>query len=188
VTEAADDLELLRRVERGDVEAFERIFARHHAALCIFVDRFLSSPAVAEEVVQDLFFELWMQRGRWVVSHSLRSYLYAAARNRALKRIRHESVARRWLSEEVQEDVPFSMGTPALSADAALEADETRIALADAIARLPERSRMAVALRWQEKLSYAEVAESMGISVKGVEKLVSIALKHLRRALGEPDR
>ena len=179
-----DDAELLRRIAGGDVAAFETIFARYHAPLCGFVARFVASPAEAQEVVQELFLDLWTQRGRWRVTGTPRGYLYAAARNRALKRVRHERVARRWAAGESLDERPGGLAAPP-PADTALEAEEQLGALREAVAGLPERSRLAVVLRWQEQMSHREVAEAMGISVKGVEKLLTGAMRALRRVLGE---
>jgi RNA polymerase sigma-70 factor (ECF subfamily) len=66
----------------------------------------------------------------------------------------------------------------------AVEGEEMEDAVRRAIDRLPPRARMAVQLRWEGELKYAEIAEVMGISVKGVENQLSRAMEALRRLLG----
>jgi RNA polymerase sigma factor (sigma-70 family) len=62
--------------------------------------------------------------------------------------------------------------------------DERSVAVRRAIDQLPTRARLAVVLRWQHQMSHAEVAAAMGISNKGVEKLLSTAKAKLRVLLG----
>jgi RNA polymerase sigma factor (sigma-70 family) len=68
----------------------------------------------------------------------------------------------------------------AAPSDATLERQETLAALRTAIEALPARARLAVVLRWHHGMTNAEVADAMGISVKGVEKLLASAMERLR--------
>src|SRR5215218_8808418 len=93
---SVSDLQLVERLRRGDLDAFEQIFATYHAMLCEIADAYVDSQAVAEELVQDLFYTVWHDRARLEVRQSLRSYLCRATRNRALQHLRHGSVVLRW--------------------------------------------------------------------------------------------
>jgi len=168
----ANDLDRLRA---GDVDSFEALFFRYHATLCEIVDAYVGSQAIAEEIVQDLFHTLWRDRARLAVRGSLRSYLCVAARNRALQHLRHGAVARRHAQGAVEPDVDR-----APRADEVLEREERLVALRNAIDALPPRARLAVVLRWRDHLTNADVADAMGITVKGVEKLLASAMTRLR--------
>src|SRR5215203_5975374 len=176
---SASDPELVERLRRGDLLAFERIFATYHAMLCEIADAYVDSQAIAEELVQDLFYTVWRDRARLEVRQSLRSYLCRAARNRALQHLRHGSVVLRW-AQQIGGDSEAARIPPS---DAALEQRETLAALRVAVATLPPRGRLAVVLRWRHGMSNAEVAEAMGISVKGVEKLLASAMARLREVM-----
>jgi RNA polymerase sigma-70 factor (ECF subfamily) len=76
------------------------------------------------------------------------------------------------------------VGQAAPAADDATEADERRVAVRAAIEGLPVRSRLAFVLQFDHHMSNAEIATAMGISTKGVEKLLAIAKRHLRETLG----
>ena len=181
------DSDLLPRIRRGDVGAFEDVFRRYHASLREFAEGYLRSSTAAEEIVQDVFLAIWARRGALRIHSTLRAYLFAAVRNRALNSSRHDALVRRTLFGLVRDVEHFGvpgMGAAAPAPDDALDAGDRRASLGAAIGRLPPRSRLAVTLRWAHQLSHAEVAETMGISVKGVEKLLSIALRHLRLDLG----
>lgn len=79
---------LARRVRDGDIGAFETLFRTLHAPLCEVVDGYVRSQAVAEEIVQELFFVIWMDRERLPDARSIRAYLFGAARNRAVHHLR----------------------------------------------------------------------------------------------------
>jgi RNA polymerase sigma-70 factor (ECF subfamily) len=176
--------ELARRVRGGDVAAFEGLFRALHAPLCEVVDCYVRSQAVAEEIVQDLLFVVWMQRERLPADASVRAYLFAAARNRALHHLRHAAVVRHWARRvDSRPDVAGIAASGPLP-DVALEARERAAALRRAIDQLPPRARLALVLQREHEMTQAEVAVAMGISVKGVEKLLATAKQRLRERLG----
>jgi len=176
---SSSDLSDLDRLRAGDIGSFEALFFRHHAILCEIVDAYVGSQAIAEEIVQDLFHTIWRERARLAIRGSLRSYLCVAARNRALQHLRHGAVARRHAQVAAAE--PDVDREP--RADEVLERQETLVALRHAIDALPPRARLAVVLRWRDHLTNADVADVMGISVKGVEKLLASAMTRLRHLM-----
>lgn len=178
---------LVARVRAGDAHVFGALFAEHHAALCGFVLSYVNDPAVAEELVQDLFCALWRQRAEWTPQGRVRHYLLAAARNRALSWLRHRRIvdrnAWRWHGSAAQGDGLPGMGDQPARPDRSAEAAELTEACRRAIHALPERRRLVVTLRWQHQMTHAEIARVLGISVKAVEVQLSRALKSLRHHL-----
>src|SRR5437016_14446423 len=85
---------------------WESAFAAHYVALCEYVLRFVGSAEAAEDVVQDLFLHLWDTRGPRDALRLTRRYLYVAARNRALKYLRHRRVADEWLERVNRDPTP----------------------------------------------------------------------------------
>jgi RNA polymerase sigma-70 factor (ECF subfamily) len=172
----------------GDAAAFHRLFTEYFTPLRGFVLSYVKDPAVAEELVQDLFCGLWRQREQWAPQGRIRHYLLAAARNRALSYLRHQRIVDRtsqqWVAPRGSEGCPGMGGSP-LGPDQLLEAAELGEACRRAIHALPERRRLVVTLRWQHQLSHAEIARILGISVKGVEAQLSRALKSLRHLLAD---
>lgn len=174
--------DLIRRIRHGDVAAFEELFREFHAPLCEVVDSYVRSQAIAEEIVQDLFFAIWLKRDA-LDATSLRGYLFRAARNRALHHLRHQSIVRRFA--RLIDALPEVSGVAhtATRPDAALLADDQRQQLRRAIDHLPPRSRLALVLRIDHGMADRDIAEALGVSAKGVEKLMDIARKHLRQQL-----
>lgn len=178
-----------RALDRGGPDstaAFEELFTRLYPRVCTFVNAMLRSPAEAEDVAQDAFLEYW-KRSNTAGIDNPDGYIYAAARNGALRLIRRRTLRDRILKLLKHDETPVGMG--AGSGDIALwiESVESQAALQNAIDRLPARTRSAFALRWQHGASYAEVATALGISVKGVEKLLSTGMRKVRLAMtGKP--
>src|SRR5437879_13864591 len=79
---------------RAGATAWEAAFATYYVDLCEYVLRFVGSGAAAEDVVHDLFLQLWDTPDQ---DHLSRPYLFVAARNRALKYLRHRRVVAAWI-------------------------------------------------------------------------------------------
>jgi RNA polymerase sigma-70 factor (ECF subfamily) len=137
------------------------------------------SADAAEDVVQDVFAALWAARGTMQITTSVRAYLYAAVRNRALNVRKHQAIAAEWERDEADDDVRALHPTP-VQPDEEFDRAQLESLLRTALDSLPERCRLVMRLRWQEQLSYAEIAEAMGISIKGVEKQLARGLEALK--------
>ena len=175
--------ELTARTRSGDEDAFEQLFLGHYASLCQFVDSYVHAPDIAEEIVQGVFLRVWEHHRAWDPRGNPRAYLFASCRNQALDWIRHERIVAQSIG---QSDDLLGVGhwSKPVLADAELEAAELAEQLRVVVAELPERRRLVVILRWQHQLSNPEIAQILGISVKGVEMQFSRALADLRRRLG----
>jgi RNA polymerase sigma-70 factor, ECF subfamily len=163
----------------GDA-AFDALFRAHYAALCRFVLPFVRSRAVAEELVQDLFFAIWSRPDRGVAPEITRTYLYTAARNRAISHLRRERLQDRWVAGQGQ--VAAHLSVHAASDD--LEQAELESVVHRAIDELPPRCRLVFTMHRQQRLTYGAIAEALQISVKSVEAHIGRALAHLRTSLG----
>jgi RNA polymerase sigma-70 factor (ECF subfamily) len=171
------------RLRRGDLAASEELFRAMHAPLCEVADSYVQSQAIAEEIVQDLFFAIWMKRDRLPNVDSLQAYFFTAARNRSLHHLRHRAMVRRWTSWAGAESDVAGVAASPPPADEALEADERRARIRGAIDRLPPRARLALVLQRDHEMTHTEIAEAMDITLKGVEKLLATARQKLRPLL-----
>ena len=172
-----DDRDLLERLKSGDQAAFDTIFRAHYAHLVAFGQSMLHDRGAAEDVAQEVMLELWRRRDSIAISESLRAYLLRATRNRSLNQLRHAGVAKRAEPQIAGEESVNATGA------AQLVASELRTALAEAVAELPPACREVFTLSRGQGLRYAEIASTLGISVKTVESQMGKALKHLRNRL-----
>jgi DNA-directed RNA polymerase specialized sigma24 family protein len=76
----SESLELLRKIRRGDSEAFRRLFDRWYTPMCRHALMFVGDEQVAEDIVQELFIRLWIRREQLNITTSVRSYLYRSVR------------------------------------------------------------------------------------------------------------
>jgi RNA polymerase sigma-70 factor, ECF subfamily len=172
------DTLLVERIRTGDAAAFETLVRAHAASLSAFAYAYVDSRAVAEELVQDLFCWLWDHRFETPVPRSVRAYLFGSLRNRALNHLRHQRV-----TIEFEAAVARGRRFDAPAADADLLASDLSEALRRTVREMPIRCREVFTLVRDEHLTYAEVAEVLGISAKTVEIHMSRALTLLRTRL-----
>jgi RNA polymerase sigma-70 factor (ECF subfamily) len=172
-----DDAALLRRLKAGDQSAFDSIFRVHYGQLVAFAHGLLRDRAAAEDAAQEVMLELWRRRDELVIQESLRAYLLRATRNRALNQLRHAKVRRRAEPDLMGED------SVAASGASQLVAGELRSAIVAAVAELPPACREVFELSRGHGLRYAEIASTLGISIKTVESQMGKALRHLRDRL-----
>ncbi len=159
-------------IAAGDRIAFEALFRAHYRPLCAFAMGYLKDMDKAEDLVQDLFFRLWLDRDKVNVTTSVKAYLYASVRNRCLNAVKsgakvlalNEDMDDRVQDEERSED----------------EHTERIARVQAAIESLPEERRKVFKLSRYEGLKYHEIAERLGISVKTVENQMGSALETLR--------
>lgn len=177
------DPDVIARIRDGDESAFKHLFDRYYRPLCVYAGSIDRSEGAAEEIVQDVFFRIWVHRDRLNPVQSLSGYLFTAVRNRAYNRsarLHSEQAYRSRLLDELQ-DAPHQ----GAAADEEVRAAEIAAAVDRAIAQLPPRCREAFLLRRQQRLSCADIARAMQISPKTVEIQITKALKALRVALAE---
>ena len=161
------------RIRAGDLAAFESLYRGYWERLYAFAFRYLRSKEDAEEIVQEVFLRIWRGRAHWVPAGAVRNYLYLAVRNAARDRLERAAVARRWgarLGERVT----------AAEIQSNLEAADLVAAVERALAELPVKRAEVCKLRLIDELSYAQIAQRLGICEKTVETQLARGLKFLR--------
>lgn len=175
--------ELLARVRAGDEEAFASIFTALGEPLRGFVENYVDR-ATAEDVVQNVFLNVWRIRETWRPDGGVRAYLFAAARNQALSILRKRRTATRAAELCVAGDVRI-MGRPERDPGGQCSAAELEMACHRAIHELPETDRVVVTLRWRYGMSHAEIAYVLRTTVAGVESSLSRSLRTLSERLDD---
>jgi len=165
---------LVEQVRAGDSTAFKAVYVEHYVDLLEFAYSLLRARDEAEDVVQQVFAELWERRMAWH-PHRIGPSLVRSVRHRALDVLRK---TRRQVDGETPDIIPSFTAT-----DATLEYDELERALVSALNGLPERRRTALILRAVRQMSYAEIGDILDVSEKAAFILVSRA-----RAALEPVR
>lgn len=176
-TEYKEDEQLLQLLAVNGEQAIDLIFRKYYAFLCKVIYRIIPDEQIAEDLSQEVFFEVWKKRQRLSIKTSLRAYLKRAALNKALNYIRDEKIDFR--NAPPKEGLASNNTTITQQ----LAADNLQQEIDDAIDSLPEKCRLVFVLSRFEELSYQQIADQLNISIKTVENQISKALKLLRQAL-----
>ncbi len=165
-------------IRAGDREALGALFREHYASLCRFTEAYVGTADAAEDIVQELFAHLWRRRTELHPTGSPATYLFAAARNRALNRLRGAGREARRVERLALEPRGAGPGS-----DEGIRVRELADALRRAIHELPERPRACLLLSRAGGLTYAQIADVLGIAPKTVEAHMGRALRRLRADL-----
>lgn len=169
------DNELIDVLSCSDLEAFDELYNRYWESLYSRAWGFLRDEDAAKDCVQEVFVWLWLNRGALQVSN-VNHYLHQAARFQALRIIR-----------EKQKQIRLDERLYQLTHDLLQEKDpagyELKEIICKVIARLPKDQQEIFLMSREEGLTYNQIAAVRNISVKTVEKKMSLALKWIRPAL-----
>jgi RNA polymerase sigma-70 factor (ECF subfamily) len=181
------DVELMARIGSGDPAALGTLYERRSGLVLALCLRILRDRAEAEDVVEEIFWELWQRRDRYDRGRSAPlSYLLTLTRSRALDRLRfrrrREGV---WaeLHEPDGDGASAGPGSGVASPFDDLDAAQRREAIDRALDELPEPWRLAVELNFFEGLSHREIAERLGHPLGTVKTRIRQGLLNLRKAL-----
>ncbi|MGV8092097.1 MAG: RNA polymerase sigma-70 factor [Mangrovibacterium sp.] len=173
-----EEIFIFNRMVEGDQEAFRFFFEKYYPDLCNLVNLYLHDPVMAEEIVQDIFIYLWEKKEKIKIESSVKSYLLRATKNRSLNYIRNEKTKVGILGKIANHD-PVTLEMP----DRVMDANQLREVINTAIDSLPDRCRQIYILGKEKSMSYKEISDELGISVKTVEVQMGNALKKLREQL-----
>ena len=171
---------IAKKISKGDIAAFEMLFHRFYPGMCSYSESLVKKPEIAEEIVQDVFFNIWKNKSELKINVSWQSYLYRSVFNNSmmyLRKAKYEmSIEERWAAGNLMSDE---------QASDELEAKELNAAIIFTLQSLPPRTREIFNLNRFEGLKYKEIADKLSISVKTVEANMGKALKALRTSLGD---
>ena len=171
------DLELWRRIHQGDTSSFSIIFKKYYLRLYNFAMRFVPDSQAAQNIVQEMFVHLWIQREKHNIQSNLKSYLFTSVRNRALNYINQIKK-----NDSIELDHISAMQT-----DNTPEQDymnhELQLLVHKAIDQLPEKCRQIYLMKRYDELKYAEIAQILDISINTVKTQIKRALVLLQKHL-----
>jgi RNA polymerase sigma-70 factor (ECF subfamily) len=173
-----DEKEMLRRLAEGDQGALTSIYQQYWQPLFISAYNIIKDKNACEDIIQEIFLQLWLKREDLQIRESLRGYLLAATRYQVFRHIR-KTPARLELFEQLDERLTTS------SSEQNLLQKDLHQKIDKIVHDLPEKCQLIYRLSREEYLSHKEIAERLGISTKTVENQLTIALRRLRISLQE---
>jgi RNA polymerase sigma-70 factor (ECF subfamily) len=177
--DSENDTQLLERVARGDKNAMQVLYLRHHDALYGFVLGRGSDADTAKDVLHDAMLEVWRSAGKFRGASSVRTWIFTIARNKYVDRIR--GGARLTFMEEVPEtrdDTP--------DAETVIAASQDANRVQRCLGRLSDMQQTVIRLSFYDGLSYTEIAEIEDVPIGTIKSRVFHAKQMLMHCLGVP--
>lgn len=175
-----DDRRHLERLGKGDKDAFAALY-RKYAGQCVnFALMLLKDADAAKDITHDIFARIWNQRDRVSGVSSFSSYLFRMVRNEVLLHCGRAQVNRRYLdylSVVSEEFRPYT--------DEETDFEDILLVVAMAVDRMPEQRAKVFRMSRMDGLPNQEIADSLGLSIRTVEKHITNALQDLRREIEE---
>ena len=177
--QATSDEVLIQRIAGGDRLAMQVLFARHHVRVYRFVLRLVRNESTAEDLISEVFLDVWRQAGRFEGRATVSTWLLAIARFKALSALRRKTETE--LDEETAEAIEDTADTP----DVTLEKKDKSEVLRKCLSVLSPDHREIIDLVYYHEKSVEEAAEIIGIPEATVKTRMFYARKKLAEALKE---
>ena len=174
MTQTRDD-ELIRRIAQKDQAAIEALYASHQLRVHRFILRRVRSEAIAEELTNEVFMEVWRNAGKFEGRSTLSSWMLSIAHNRAVSMLRKRREEA--MDEETAAAIPDDSDTPEVETQ---KADKSAL-MRQCIGQLSEEHGTVVDLVYYHEMGVGEVAEVLGIPANTVKT----RLFHARKKLSE---
>jgi RNA polymerase sigma-70 factor, ECF subfamily len=173
----ASDTALIAATATGDKLALRTLYARHHVRVYRFLLRLVHNEAMAEDLLADVFLDVWRKADRFAGRSQVSTWLLAVARHKAL------SALRRPMAEALDDDAAERIEDPADNAEAVLAKRETHAALRDALEELSPAHREIVDLVYYHGRTIEEAAAIVDVPVGTAKTRMFYARKQLRSAM-----
>lgn len=171
---------LLKQISGGDEQAFGILFYHYLPVLRSFALRFTKSEDAAEEIIQDTFLRVWLNRDKLEQVENIKAWLYKYASNECLSYLRKTLKQARAIDSLMAEEPKESNTTIDT-----IHLNEVNHLIEVAIERLPGQRKKIYLMSRSEGLNIAEIAEKLGLSPNTVKNALVISLKSIREYLGK---
>ncbi|MEZ4969634.1 MAG: RNA polymerase sigma-70 factor [Flavobacteriaceae bacterium] len=170
-----EDWDLITKISGDDQEAFDVLYKKYYRLLVNYIRSYTHSLEQAEDIVQQVFINLWLERRELKISNTVKSYLYWVSYTEYLDSYR--KIKRR---SDILDELKLSALKHVISEDQFYT--ELKIKrLKELIETLPPASKEVLKLNKFQGLKYSEIADKLNISIKTVESHMRTAFKHIRK-------
>ena len=171
-----EESRLISLLNEDSEYAFQLIYDKHRNHIYQTAIKFLKSPIIAQDVVQDVFMKLWFERHKIEPSKPVEAWLYTVAKNNILNKLR--KIANDWKAIDLLSHTILQSEN---NTDQKLTEGEFKQKLQSTVSKLPEQQKVVFILSRFEKLTYIQIGEKMGISPLTVKTHLSRALFAIKK-------
>jgi RNA polymerase sigma-70 factor (family 1) len=170
-----NELELFRQLAEGDERAYEIIYHHYNKRLSLFVLKIVRDPLLAQELLQDIFVQVWISRALFAEVKYPSSYLFSMANNKTRDYLRKVASDAGLLDRIALRSTELSNETEEL-----VDFHESAAIVEEAVSGLPEQRRIIYELSRKTGLNHDQIAEQLGLSRQTVKNNLVQALRHIR--------
>jgi len=174
------DIELVLKLQKGDVEAFDLVYEKYAGKLYGFTLKYLKSTAETEELVQSVFLKVWENYKTLKKESSFKSYLFTIAYNEICNTFRRRSHLQKFIGDQLNDSSQTSNETEEL-----IDYNSIMERVEQIVSKLPERQRTIFLKSREEGKSNKEIAIELDLSSGTVDNYISESLKFIRSNLHE---
>jgi RNA polymerase sigma-70 factor (family 1) len=177
-----NDKELVERLQKGDVEAFDLIYIKYSKPLYFFGLKYLRSKDEAEELVQSVFLKIWENHKILDKEASFKSYLFTIAYNAICNLFRKRNYHQKFISDTIAENPQSSFEiTDSIDYKSILNQVQ------EIVDKLPERQKTIFLKSREEGKSSKEIAEELNLSPGTIDNYISESIKFIRARMKNED-
>lgn len=173
-----DDKELVKRLQKGDIEAFDLIYEKYSARLFAFGLKYLKSTDETEELIQSVFVKLWENHKTLRTGLSFKSFIFTITYNDICKLFRRRKYLQTFIDDTLIEGI-----TTTNDLNERMDYNSLFERVQTIISKLPDRQRVIYKKSREEGKSTKEIAQETGLSPGTVDNYLSESLKFIRSRL-----
>ena len=178
--------DLLRQLIRGDIAGYEVLFHKYYPTFFAFIKGMTKETAVAEDIAQNIFMKVWLNREKLDAAKSIRNYLFVLAKHEIYNYFRTKSRTFTTLKEAIAQTESKGGGGNLHSRnenEEKLDLAETAEQVEIIVGKMPPQRQQIFRMSRFEHMPSREIAEQLNLSVRTVDKHLELALKELRKYL-----
>lgn len=174
-----NEQQILKKVSKGDSQSFRTLYMHYYNRLFQFALLFLHSEPASEDVVEDIFFNIWKDRGTLTDIPNFQAYIYQAVRNGCLNVLKSGYVSKRDELPETELQVKIASDSPLDE----LAYKELSNAVQQAVDALPERCRIIFKMAKEDDMSQQEIADALNVQLCTVQRQILLAKDKIKQAI-----
>lgn len=175
ISDIMDEGRLIKLLQEGDSLSFEILFQQYYAKFYSFALHLIKNSHEAEDIVQNVFMKVWINRSRLHPSQSIHNYIYVLTKHEVLNHIRD-----RKMYTQVERLIMSDSAVAAVD-DNQFQLRELDVRIRRFIASMPEQRRKVFIMSRYKGMGNKAIAEALGISVRTVDRHINIALTSLKK-------